>query len=226
MTRHYLIKPYLRWCCLCLAFLSFARVTSAQEILYATARKPNPVSVEQRALRDVLKDIQSHFKISFVYESVLVEGKAISGSVVYKSSVEKTLSAVLTPIGLKYKKINKSTYSILSASQVALTASTVANSTDFDTIALSSSLAGTGDLANDNANAVAEIQVNGRVTDEQSNPIPGANILIKGTTLGTSTDADGRFSISVPDANSVLVISFIGYLSKEIPVGAQTQISV
>jgi hypothetical protein len=97
-----------------MAFLSFAQVTSAQEILFATARKTNPFSFEQRALRDVLKDIQAHFKISFVYESVLVEGKAITGSVVYKNSVEKTLSAVLTPIGLKYRKINKSTYSISS----------------------------------------------------------------------------------------------------------------
>ncbi len=209
-----------------MALLSFAQVTSAQEILYATARKTNPVALEQRALRDVLKDIQAHFKISFIYESVLVEGKAISGSVVFKGSVEKTLSAVLTPIGLKYKKINKSTYSILSASPVALIASTATKSSDFDTSALSSSLAGVNDLANYTPIVNPEIQVNGRVTDEQSNPIPGANILIKGTTLGTSTDADGRFSINVPDANSVLVISFIGYVSKEIPVGAQTEISV
>ncbi|HEY0743684.1 MAG TPA: TonB-dependent receptor [Chryseosolibacter sp.] len=206
--------------------MSFAQVTRAQEILYATARKANPVALEQRALRDVLKDIQSHFKISFVYESVLVEGKAIVGSVVYKSSVEKTLSAVLTPIGLKYKKINKSTYSILSASQVALSASTVTKSADFDTSALTSSLTGINDVTNYSSIVNAEVQVNGRVTDEQSNPIPGANILIKGTTLGTSTDADGRFSLNVPDAGAVLVVSFIGYISKEVEVGAQTEVNI
>ncbi len=226
MTRHYLLKPYLKWCCLCMAFLSFAQVTHAQEILYATARKTNPISLEQRALRDVLKDIQSHFKISFVYESVLIEGKAISGSLVYKSSVEKTLSTVLTPIGLKYRKINKSTYSILSASPTALSASTVTNSSDFDATALGSSFMATGDIASYSLNVTPEILVKGRVMDEQSNPIPGANILIKGTTLGTSTDSDGRFSLTVPDASSVLVVSFIGYLSKEIEVGAQTEISI
>ena len=106
MIRHYLTSPYLKWCCFCIALLSVAQVTSAQQVLYATTKRTNASLVEQRALRDVLKEIQSHFKISFVYESELLEGKAISGSVNYKSNVEKTLSAVLTPVGLKYKKIN------------------------------------------------------------------------------------------------------------------------
>lgn len=226
MIRHYLIKPNLKWCCLCIVFLSFAQVTGAQEILYATARKTDPVLSEQRSLRDVLEDIQSHFKISFVYESVLVEGKAISGSLVYKNSVEKTLSAVLTPIGLKYKKINKSTYSILSASHAALSASSARKPTDFDASAFSSSITRIDGLTNSTAFASPEIQVSGRVTDEQSNPIPGANVLIKGTTLGTSTDAEGRFSLSVPDAGAVLIVSFIGYLTKEVEVGAQTEINI
>lgn len=208
-----------------MAFLSFAQATGAQEILYAAARKPVP-SVEQRALRDVLKDIQAHFKISFVYESMLVEGKAISGNIVYKSNVEKTLNAVLTPIGLKFRKINKSTYSILSASPTAVKASAVSVTDDFDTSALSSSLLATTDIASYSLAVAPDIQVSGTVTDEQSNPIPGANILIKGTTIGTSTDADGKFSLAVPDASAVLVVSFIGYLSQEIEVGARTEISV
>jgi TonB-dependent starch-binding outer membrane protein SusC len=226
MTRHYLISPCLKWCCFCIALLSFAHVTSAQEILYATTKKTIASSSEQRALRDVLKDIQAHFKISFIYESVLVEGKAVSGNIAYKNSVEKTLNAVLTPIGLKYRKINKSTYSILSASHTALSASTIASASNFDTIATNSSIIGSDDLTSDLSIAVEEILVNGRVMDDQSNPIPGANVLIKGTTLGTSTDSDGKFSIQVPDANAVLVVSFIGYVSKEITVGAQTEIDI
>jgi TonB-dependent starch-binding outer membrane protein SusC len=226
MTRHYLINRYLKWCCFCLALLSFAQATNAQGILYATTKKNPAPSLEQRALRDVLKEIQAHFKISFVYESVLVEGKAISGNINYKSNVEKTLTAVLTPVGLKYRKINRSTYSILLASQTALSASTIPNTAEFNATALNISVAETDEVVSYISNAMQEIQVNGRVTDQQSNPIPGANILIKGTTLGTSTDADGRFSINVPDANAVLVVSFIGYMSKEIEVGAQTEISV
>jgi TonB-linked SusC/RagA family outer membrane protein len=68
--------------------------------------------------------------------------------------------------------------------------------------------------------------VTGTVTDETNTPLPGVNVLIKGSTVGTATDADGRYSIAVPDANSVLVFSFIGYVTQEVPVGGQSQINV
>tara|TARA_R110002049_G_scaffold211595_1_gene382547 strand:+ start:2179 stop:5232 length:3054 start_codon:yes stop_codon:yes gene_type:complete len=56
-------------------------------------------------------------------------------------------------------------------------------------------------------------------------PLPGATVLLKGTSQGTSTDFDGNFSI-VADAQSILVISYIGYSTKEVRVGNQTQINV
>ncbi|HKZ39017.1 MAG TPA: TonB-dependent receptor, partial [Chryseolinea sp.] len=58
------------------------------------------------------------------------------------------------------------------------------------------------------------------------NPLPGVNVLVKGSTVGTTTDAQGKYSLSVPDENSVLVISFIGYTTQEIVVGTQTNINV
>src|SRR5688572_12712151 len=73
---------------------------------------------------------------------------------------------------------------------------------------------------------INEISVSGQVLDEASKPLPGVNILVKGTTIGTTTDSDGRYSLTVPDAASVLVFSFIGYQSQEISVGSQTDISI
>src|SRR5687768_776801 len=67
------------------------------------------------------------------------------------------------------------------------------------------------------------IQVSGTVNDENGARLPGVNVLEKGTTNGTTTDANGSFSFNVRDENSVLVFSFIGYVTQEIPVGAQTQ---
>jgi len=69
-------------------------------------------------------------------------------------------------------------------------------------------------------NAVAA--VSGRVVDETSAPIPGVNVLVKGTTNGTTTDADGRYSLDVDGENSVLVFSFIGFVTQEVQVGTQT----
>lgn len=61
-------------------------------------------------------------------------------------------------------------------------------------------------------------------TDKE--PIPGANVQIKGTTVGSITDLDGNFSINVPSDNSILVFSYIGYLSQEVTVGSRTRIDI
>lgn len=70
------------------------------------------------------------------------------------------------------------------------------------------------------------INVTGTVTDSQGNPIPGVNIIVKGTTLGTNTDAEGRYVIEILEDNAVLVFSFIGYISQEIPVNNRSVIDV
>ncbi len=64
------------------------------------------------------------------------------------------------------------------------------------------------------------------VVNDEFGPVAGANIVVKGTTNGTMTDADGRFSISNVPAGAVLQISFIGYLTQEILVGNQSTINV
>jgi TonB-linked SusC/RagA family outer membrane protein len=70
-------------------------------------------------------------------------------------------------------------------------------------------------------------QVTGTVTSaEDGLALPGVNVVIKGTTQGTTTDAEGKYSLLVPDADAVLVFSFIGYTSVEIPVSARTLIDV
>lgn len=77
------------------------------------------------------------------------------------------------------------------------------------------------------ASVMAQQTVSGRVTTSvDGSPLPGVSVLVKGTTTGTSTDADGRFTISVPDNNAVLVLSFIGFTTQEVPVGAQTNIDI
>lgn len=70
--------------------------------------------------------------------------------------------------------------------------------------------------------------VTGTVTSKQDNStVPGVSVLLKGTSIGTTTDADGRYSISIGNGdNPILVFSFIGFKSQEIPVGSQTVIDL
>lgn len=71
------------------------------------------------------------------------------------------------------------------------------------------------------------VLLKGVVLDKTEMPLPGASVTIKGTTIGTSTDSLGRFVLNVPNRGKiVLVVSFIGYETKEIPVGEQTKFRV
>lgn len=72
---------------------------------------------------------------------------------------------------------------------------------------------------------VKDIVVRGQVSDTQGETLPGVSVKIKGTAIGTSTDADGRFTLNVPD-NSTLVFTFIGFISKEVLVNGKTTIDV
>ncbi len=65
----------------------------------------------------------------------------------------------------------------------------------------------------------------GTVKDPSGTPMPGVNVVIKGTTVGTVTDVNGNFTINAAE-NDVLVISFIGYKAQELPVGTQTNLAV
>ena len=75
-------------------------------------------------------------------------------------------------------------------------------------------------------NIRAEISVTGTVKDENGASLPGVNVLIKGTTRGATTDAQGQFQLTVPDVRAILVFSFVGYQPKEVAVGSTSQLNV
>ncbi|WP_460613225.1 SusC/RagA family TonB-linked outer membrane protein [Hymenobacter seoulensis] len=73
---------------------------------------------------------------------------------------------------------------------------------------------------------LADVPVSGRITQGNGDPLPGVTIIVKGTTIGTTTDADGRFSLNAPD-NSTLIISYVGFTRREVPItGATTSLNI
>ena len=72
------------------------------------------------------------------------------------------------------------------------------------------------------------VTVTGRVTDAKGQPVIGASVIVRGTTLGVSTDADGRFTLEVPApvASQTLEVSYLGYETTTIPVGSRTSFAV
>lgn len=72
-----------------------------------------------------------------------------------------------------------------------------------------------------------QIVVSGQVfSDEDGSPLPGVNIVEKGTTNGVVTDFDGKFSINVNDGNAVLVVSYIGHATLEVPISGRTSLTI
>ncbi|TFH26057.1 MAG: TonB-dependent receptor [Bacteroidia bacterium] len=71
-----------------------------------------------------------------------------------------------------------------------------------------------------------QIVVSGKVTDENNMALPGVNIVVEGTTIGTITNADGAYELTVPNSEAVLVFSYIGYATQQIAVGNQTTINI
>ncbi|HKK47163.1 MAG TPA: TonB-dependent receptor [Balneolaceae bacterium] len=70
-------------------------------------------------------------------------------------------------------------------------------------------------------------QVAGTITDASSGqPLPGANIVVKGTTTGTTSDRQGHFTLQVPSLQDTVVVSFIGYNNKVVPINGRTSINV
>lgn len=72
----------------------------------------------------------------------------------------------------------------------------------------------------------AQTQIQGKVVDEQSSPLPGVSVVVKGTNTGTTTDASGNYSLAVPDNATDLSFSFIGYTTATEIINGRTAINV
>src|SRR5260221_2894349 len=68
--------------------------------------------------------------------------------------------------------------------------------------------------------------VSGTIKDSKGSVLPGVNIIVKGTSAGTVADANGKYNLSIPENSNTLVFSFIGYSSKEVEIGSQTNIDL
>lgn len=78
----------------------------------------------------------------------------------------------------------------------------------------------------ENPNAPVDVTIRGKVTGEGGAPLAGASVQVKGSTTGTSTNAEGNFTIVAPDANATLIISSVGYDVQEIALNGRTEITV
>lgn len=200
----------------------------AQVVAFAEPRvQHEPIRASQeQSLEEALRELQLRYDISFVYEYKVVSGKKVAGDIRFTSEVDATIQALLAPFGLTYKRINDRTYAI---SQEAKRGSeplqgSAPEKADDSFGAHTPDSTTTAEATTTFVTSV--LLISGKVLDENSIPLPGVNVLVKGTSRGTTTDVAGAYTIEVPDGNAVLVFSFIGYQSQEVQVENRNSVDI
>ncbi len=160
----------------------------------AVQSAPAPVRASSVALKTLLRQWESEYHATIFYESALVDNKRVPVPAETPATLAERLATVLPQANLQFKELRANYFVVTSR------------------------VAADGTTPSAAAGAPQDIPVTGRVTDTKGEPLPGVTVLVKGTTTGASTDADGRFSISVPEG-STLVFSSVGFVRQELPVG-------
>ncbi|WP_205509694.1 TonB-dependent receptor [Longitalea arenae] len=165
------------------------------------------VSVEKEQLKDVFNLLQHQTGARFVYSSKTIEaGRKVSIKVSQKKLGE-VLEQLLSPFGITFKLVKDRI--IL----YRMSSSALGDPPGIDVLTVKVETA-----------MLQEIK--GQVTDEKGVGLPGVSIVVKGTATGTNTDAEGNFTINVPEGNTILVVSSVGYQTQEVNVAGKTTITI
>ncbi|MCF0061184.1 SusC/RagA family TonB-linked outer membrane protein [Dyadobacter chenwenxiniae] len=204
-------------------------VAHSQIIAYASipTRQHNAFGQEMK-LKNVLLDLQKHYGVEIIFEDRLVRSVNVApGSLDFNQSLEKNLSLLLQQNGLTYKKTRKNTFVI---TEVKAKEAAPVKEEGKETSALpEQSVSNEPVIAALGAQSAAiDRTIKGKVADEAGAGLPGVSVVLKGTQRGTSTGANGEFTLDIPDggAQNVLVLSFVGYKSQEVTIGSQSTIDV
>lgn len=195
-TNRYLVTVFLS-----IAVLLFGYAGQAQTLssLHNMQNGSEELYIDNGAsLEGALAQVEKHYNVGILYASDSVEGLIIEQGGTLSSNVEKALTKLLTGTNLRFKSLNPKTYGIYRDSNLREVLE-------------------------------EEIQqdISGTVTSaDDGQPLPGVNIVVPNSTIGTTTDMDGNYSITVPDTASVLVFSSIGFQTQRVEIDDRSQIDV
>lgn len=207
-------------------------VASASPLLQKAEKKSPGADSGARSLKEVLQEFKKHYAIDILFFNSMVEGVEVPAKDIrLEENPEKSLRALLQNSGLTYKKSKNGGYVIVARKRREDAVLRQSGEKTIGNFPVSREIYPVQPGISTPETEVQRLQVvaktiKGKVTDEQGEPLPGVSILIKGTQQGLITDTNGEFSIEIPDENAVLIFSFVGYIPREIPVGASTSIEI
>jgi TonB-linked SusC/RagA family outer membrane protein len=190
----------------------------------------SPYQETNPTLGTLLSTLEKKYNVSFLCRSELLDIKIFLGKTTFEENqfIGK-LQKLLRAYSLKVKQITPQQYAITKTNNKPVTEKAEEKKeAPEDKPTPAALLQGTTIINNSTITVNArEIPITGVVTAlANGNPLPGVSIAVKGTDKATITDEDGKFSIQVPDKNTVLVFSFVGYATREIKVDNQPVLNV
>lgn len=184
-------------------------------------------------LRLALTELEHRYGVSFIYPTSLVDTKVLASKSINRT-LETDLTELLTDKGLSFRKVQANFYVIMAEKETKtrllrqIERINTASETEQADIPAAVSARTLNKLERIGWSTTTEqplADISGRVIDKAGQGIPGVSVVIKGTNRGTTTSATGDFSINAPN-NAVLVFSFVGYETQEIPVSGRSRISI
>lgn len=163
------------------------------------------VDLEKVELKKVLETIEYQTDFKFLYDTDKIDEEKLVSVRMVNKPVEQVLDHLFN---------GTSVYYVLSKKQIVLKIRAVIPQEPV--------------LEESNNPAFKGVQniVSGTVVDQSGQPLPGASVVEKGTTNGTQSDFDGNFSIELQNENAILVVSYVGFGTKEIPVNGQATLNI
>ncbi len=188
-------------------------------------RDQESAGTSYRPLTESLAVLQAHFKVDILFESSAVAGlTAEVQRVGAGETLEQSLDRLLSPLGLKYKKINRYSYTVMVDKKAAGRKN---GDKRPKRSAPTGELPGIGQMDVTARQITMTLQaVSGTIRDVDGSALPGVTVAVKGTNTGTVSDAEGRYSLNVPNESAVLVFSLVGFETKEVAVGTQRTLDV
>lgn len=198
-------------------FLLQGQAQSPTSNLVSTAAFGPGQLLDKGSVSAFLEAIHKRFQVDIVYEANRLPKEKVEFDINQFSNADEALTALLSPIGYTSKKLTSGSYAVVPAGKVK--PATGKDSMDVDD--------GTNGTVDAGAKPDTSFVVKGRVTDEKTgNPIAGVSVVVKGKPLGTQTDMDGRFSISLNASGDVLLLTVVGYEAREYKPDGQPDVSI
>lgn len=181
--------------------------------LHAKDSKAQNITIVKKHahLSEVFKNIENQTRYLFFYDRALVQGAGPVDIAIRDATLDQALHTILKGRPLTYSLVGRTV---------------VVRGQPFTRLHSAMSMTSTA-IRLVGTPFPPPVEIHGRVVDSKGNPLANVSVLVSGTTVGTTTNSDGRFSITAPDnKNVVLEFSSVGFVAQKVTAGNRTEVNV